>query len=195
MPTPVTGNGGADPVRIGISVPFTGFMAEEGPEVALGIDFWRQKVNAEGGLLGRPVEFVMYDDGSIEDGAATTYERLLDEDDVDLVLGASGTLATVGAIRVLEDRGMPCVFPMAWGPYAWDIDREWCVPFLPVATEAPRGLVEVLTDLDIETFALLRSSSGYVRDGAEGLKRFLRDANIEIVDDVTYPRNKTIRGS
>lgn len=177
-----------DPIRIGLSLPFTGFMSEEGPEFLLGSEYWRQELNAAGGLLDRPVEFVVYDDGSTEAGAETAYARLLDEDDVDLVLGTAGTLASAGAIRALESRAMPAIFPMAWGPYAQDIDREWCVPFLPVATEAPRGLVEVLSNLDVDTFALIKSSSGYVRDGANGLVQYLQDADIEVVEEVTYER-------
>lgn len=185
---PGTGPSGDDPVRIGLSAPFTGFMSEEGPEMVLGVEFWRQRLHASGGLLDRPVEFVIYDDGSVEAGAKAAYERLLTEDDVDLVLGPAGTLATAGATPVLEQHGMPAVFPMAWGPYAQDINREWCTHFLPVATEAPRGLAAVLGELGMETFGLIKSSSGYVRDGAEGLTEFLDEEGIEVVAEATYER-------
>lgn len=182
-------NQGENPVRIGASLPYTGFMAEEGAEMFLGMDFWRQEVEAAGGLLDRPVEFVIYDDRSTPEGAKAAYQRLLEDDDVDLVMGTAGTLATAGAIDVLESKGVPCVFPMSWGTRAWTIDRSWCVPLLPIATEASQGLVEVLADLDLETFGIIRSSSGYARDFVEGLVHFLDDAGIDILDQVTYSRN------
>lgn len=180
---------GGDPVRLGASLPFTGAFAEEGPEMTLGYEFWRREVEAAGGLLGRPVEFVVYDDGSTREGAAAAYRTLVDEDDVDLVLGTVGTLGTAGAVSVLEERGMPCAFPHAWGPLAWDREREWTVPMLPVAGEVPRGLVSVLADLGVASFAVVESSSGYARDLTAGLGRFLEDAGIDVVESVEYPRN------
>lgn len=184
-----TRRGNDAPIRIGASLPFTGFLAEEGAEMYLGMEYWRMQVNNNGGLLGRPVEFVIYDDGSTQEGGMAAYQRLVDEDAIDLVMGTAGTLATAGAVKALEPREVPCVFPMAWGPLAWDIEREWCVPLLPIANEVPRGLVKVLSNLGIETFAVVRSSSGYVRDLTAGLKQFLTEAGIEILDDVIYQRN------
>jgi branched-chain amino acid transport system substrate-binding protein len=177
------------PVRIGASLPFTGFMSTEGPEMYLGMEFWREEVNADDGLLGRPVEFVVYDDGSTAEGAAAAYRKLLEEDDVDLLMGTAGSIGTSGAIEVLEDRGRPCLFPMSSGPIAWDIEREWTVPLIPIAGEVARGLVEVLAGLGVETYAVISSSSGYAASLTEGLKRHLREAGIEIVEERTYPRN------
>lgn len=51
-----------EPIRIGASLPFTGFLAEEGVEMYLGMEYWRRNLNEDGGLLGRPVEFVIHDD-------------------------------------------------------------------------------------------------------------------------------------
>lgn len=178
-----------EPVRIGASLPFTGFLSEEGVEMYLGMEYWRKQVNNDGGLLDRSVEFVIYDDGSTRQGGNAAYKRLIDEDTVDLVMGTAGTLGTAGAIEALEPRNRPCVFPMSWGTLAWDIDREWCVPLLPIATEVPQGLVEVLSARGIETFAIVRSSSGYAGDLTTGLKHLLENAGIEILDEVIYQRN------
>ncbi|MFB6133426.1 MAG: ABC transporter substrate-binding protein [Halanaeroarchaeum sp.] len=177
-------------LRIGASLPFSGFMRIEGVEMYLGMEFWRQRINERGGLLGRPVEFVIYDDRSIAKGAKAAYRTLLEDDDVDLVMGTAGTLATRGTIEVLEAKGMPCVFAMSWGPRAWDKDREWTVPLLPIAGQVPKGLVEVLANVGMESFAIVRSSSGYVTDLTAGLKRFLKQASIDIRTDRIYPRGQ-----
>lgn len=179
-----------EPIRIGASLPFSGFMQVEGAEMYLGMEFWRQRVNERGGLLGRPVEFVVYDDRSLAKGARAAYRKLLEEDEVDLVMGTAGTLGTSGAIDVLEGRGMPCVFTMSWGPRAWDIDREWTVPLLPIAGEVPTGLVQVLSNVGMESFAIVRSSSGYAADLAAGLERFLEQAGIDVVADRVYARGQ-----
>lgn len=184
-----TGERREGPLTIGGSLPFTGFMATEGPELYLGMEFWRREVNEAGGLLGRPVEFRIYDDGSTAEGAAAAYRRLLEEDDVDLLVGTAGSIGTAGAIEVLEEREQPCLFPMSSGPIAWDLEREWTVPLIPIAGEVARGLVAVLVDLGVETFAVISSSAGYASSLTAGLTAHLRDAGIEILADVTYPRN------
>lgn len=182
------GTATGEPIRIGASLPFSGFMRIEGAEMYLGMEFWRQRLNERGGLLGRPVEFVIYDDRSLEEGAHASYQTLLEEDEVDLVMGTAGTLGTSGAIQALEARGMPCVFAMSWGPRAWNIDREWTVPLLPIAGQVSEGLVQVLSDLGMESFAIVRSSSGYAADLTAGLKRFLKRADIDVVAERVYAR-------
>jgi branched-chain amino acid transport system substrate-binding protein len=54
----------AEPIRIGLSVALTGAVAANGKQVLLAMQVWRDDVNANGGLLGRPVELVFYDDQS-----------------------------------------------------------------------------------------------------------------------------------
>jgi branched-chain amino acid transport system substrate-binding protein len=178
------------PLTIGASLPFSGFMSTEGPELYLGMEFWREAVNEDGGLLGRPVEFVVYDDGSTAEGAAAAYRKLLDEDDVDLLLGTGGSIGTSGAIEVLEARGRPCLFPMSSGPIAWDVEREWTVPLIPIAGEVARGMVAVLAALGVETFAVISASSGYASSLTAGLNAHLGRAGIDVVEEAVYPRNE-----
>lgn len=180
----------ARPIRIGASLPYSGFMQADGVEMSLGMYYWREELNRNGGLLGRPVEFVIYNDNSTGDGAAAAYRRLLEHDQVDLVMGTVGTPATAGAIPVLESHGMPCVFPHSWGPLAWDIPRQWCVPSLPIAGAVPHNLVQTLSDLGIRSMAIIRDSSGYSRDLTAGLRHWLREAGIDIRGEVKYPRGE-----
>jgi len=86
-------------------------------------------------------------------------------------------------VLVTNDGGMEST-----GFYALDIDREWCVPFLPAARAAPAGIVRVLEALDVDTFAVLRSSSGYARGATGGLESFLADSGIDVVATETYQR-------
>jgi ABC-type branched-subunit amino acid transport system substrate-binding protein len=55
----------ADPIKIGLSLSLTGATAPAGRQVQAGLDIWRDHTNARGGLLGRPVELVYYDDQRI----------------------------------------------------------------------------------------------------------------------------------
>jgi len=73
----------ADPIKIGFSMPLTGGLAGGGKSVILAFELWKEDINAKGGLLGRPVELVYYDDQSTPSQVPGIYSKLLDIDKVD----------------------------------------------------------------------------------------------------------------
>jgi branched-chain amino acid transport system substrate-binding protein len=98
-----------DPIRVGGTLALTGFLAPTGIiHEAVGKVFV-DRINEQGGLLGRPVEWVLLDDESVPDQAAAAYERLITEDEVDLIIGPYGTGTITAAMAVAERYGY--VFP------------------------------------------------------------------------------------
>lgn len=89
-------------IRIGIAVSQTGNLADSAAHYYKGIELWREQVNARGGLLGKPVEFVVYDDRSDPATAARLYERLITNDNVDFVISSLGSAQTATASAVAE---------------------------------------------------------------------------------------------
>jgi branched-chain amino acid transport system substrate-binding protein len=75
----------ADPLRIGFSISSTGPTSPAGKQVLAGLEIWRADVNKKGGLLGRPVEFVYYDDQGNPANAPGIYAKLMSVDKVDLL--------------------------------------------------------------------------------------------------------------
>ena len=94
----------ASPIRIGFSAQETGGLAITGKAILLTCQIWAEEVNAKGGLLGRPVEFVHYDDQSNPSQVPAIYTKLLDVDKVDLVM-AAGTNITAPAMPVVMEHG------------------------------------------------------------------------------------------
>ena len=84
----------ADPIRIGFGMSLTGPNAGAGKMFLVGREIWRDEVNAKGGLLGRNVEFVYYDDQSNPSAVPGIYSKLLDVDKVDLLIAPYGTVPT-----------------------------------------------------------------------------------------------------
>ena len=76
-----------DPIRVGGSLSLTGFLSATGIIHQITGEAFVDNLNANGGLLGRPVEWVLLDDESSPDNAAALYERLITEDEVDLLMG------------------------------------------------------------------------------------------------------------
>jgi len=79
------------PIRIGYCLSLTGPVAGNSRSARLAHDIWREDVNGRGGLLGRPVELICYDDRADASLVPGIYQRLMDEDRVDLVIGGYGT--------------------------------------------------------------------------------------------------------
>jgi len=80
-----------NPVRIGLSLALTGAGAAPSKVINTALDIWREDINAKGGLLGRPVELVIYDDQSTPANVPNIYTKLITVDKVDLLLGPYGT--------------------------------------------------------------------------------------------------------
>src|SRR6516165_2610884 len=94
-----------EPVRIGFSMALTGPLAANGKQALLGMKIWEEEINAKGGLLGRPVKLVYYDDQSNPSTVPGIYTKLLDVDKVDLVLGPYATAQAAPAMPVIMQKG------------------------------------------------------------------------------------------
>src|SRR5258708_36635759 len=84
----------ADPIKVGFSMPLTGSLAVTGKPALLATQIWAEDVNASGGLLGRPVELVFYDDQSNSALVPGIYSKLLDVDKVDVPVPGYSTNMT-----------------------------------------------------------------------------------------------------
>ena len=98
-----------EPIRVGSSLSLTGFLSATAIIHHITGQAFVDNLNANGGLLGRPVEWIVLDDESSPDNAAALYERLITEDEVDLLVGPYGTGNITAAMNVAERYGM--VFP------------------------------------------------------------------------------------
>ena len=78
-----------DPVKIGFSMTLTGGLAGNGKAALIAMQIWEKDINDAGGLLGRPVQLVYYDDHTNPADVPGIYAKLLDVDKVDLVVSSS----------------------------------------------------------------------------------------------------------
>src|SRR5947199_3409358 len=105
----------AEPIKIGFGMSLTGGLAVGGKPALVTFEMWRQDVNAKGGLLGRPVEFVYYDDQTNPSNVPAIYTKLLDVDKVDLVVSGYGTNLQAPAMPIITQRNLlfMCLFGLA----------------------------------------------------------------------------------
>src|SRR5437764_11619954 len=99
---------GGEPIKIGFSMALTGPLAANGKQALLGAKIWEEDTNKKGGLLGRQVKLVYYDDQSNPSTVPGIYTKLLDVDKVDLVVGPYATAMIAPAMPDVLQTGKVC---------------------------------------------------------------------------------------
>src|SRR6201996_2394671 len=94
-----------EPIKIGYSMALTGGLAPNGKSALLAQRIWEEDINAKGGLLGRPVKLIYYDDQSNPATVPGIYTKLLDVDKVDLVVSGYATNMVAPALPVIMQKG------------------------------------------------------------------------------------------
>ena len=192
-----------EPIRIGGTLALTGFLAATGAIHETVGEVFVDRINEQGGLLGRPVEWVLLDDESTPDLAAAAYERLITEEEVDLVIGPYGTGNITSAMAVAERYGY--VFPhhTASLTYAYDYQchfSSWSTGRNPNHTN-PNLLYDALesTGNPPETIGFVVNEFpgtmfiSYGQQGTDegGAVELARERGWEVVLDITFPTATT----
>ena len=190
------GGGSDDPIVIGISLPLTGDFSEPGKGVERGYEAWRDIVNENGGLLGRPVELKILDDQSNADRVVSDYESLIAQDGVDLVFGPFSTRLVVPSARVAQEYGMLFVEPAGAAAEVFEQGFDNLFYAAPaIANDHYNNLADYLLalpeDQRPETAAVAAMDDPFAQGTAYGLRDKLEEAGVEILVDEVYPPNTT----
>lgn len=118
-----------EPIVIGSTLALTGFLSPTAAIHRVAGELFVEQLNESGGLLGRPVEWVVLDDESVPDQAAALYERLITEDEVDLIIGPYGTGTITAGMAVAQRYGY--VFPQHTGSLTYAFNYECQFPAWP----------------------------------------------------------------
>jgi branched-chain amino acid transport system substrate-binding protein len=181
-----------DPIKIGFGMALTGALAGAGKSALLSMEIWREDVNAQGGLLGRPVEFVYYDDQTNPALVPGIYTKLINIDGVDLIVSGYGsvTIAPAMPIAMNYNRLFLSLFALA-GNEEFRYDRYFQI--LPAGPQPrlawSRGFFELAMSQDPQpkTVALVGADAEFARNMLLGARANAETANLEVVYDRTYP--------
>src|SRR4051812_40547687 len=111
------------PISIGFGMALTGPLAANGKQALLGMKIWEEETNAKGGLLGRPVKLIFYDDQSNPSTVPGIYTKLLDVDKADLVVGGYATNMVAPALPVVMQKNKTFI-----SLFALDVNHEFKYP-------------------------------------------------------------------
>jgi len=178
------------PIKIGFSMSLTGFLSAVGKQGLLGMEIWKDQVNKAGGLLGRPVQFVYYDDKSSPQEVPGIYTKLLDVDKVDLVVSGYATNEVAPAMPVIMRKGKTFI-----SLFALDVNAQFKYPnyfsVLPTGqatkTSFTDGFFKVAKEKGIKTVALAAADAEFSQNACEGARENAKKAGMKIVYDKSYP--------
>src|SRR5437870_10954045 len=182
------------PLEIGFGMSLTGPLAGNGKAALISMQIWAEDVNARGGLLGRKVEFVYYDDQTNPSTVPSIYTKLLDVDKVDLVVSGYGTNVIAPAMPIVMQRNM--AFMALFGlnvnsKFAYD--RYFQI--MPAGPEPAIGWTQGFFDTAMtlnpkpQTIALVGADAEYPALALEGARAQVKRRGLNVVYDKSYPPN------
>ncbi|HTV89018.1 MAG TPA: amino acid ABC transporter substrate-binding protein [Stellaceae bacterium] len=183
----------AQPIKIGFGMALTGGLASAGKAALLAMQIWEQETNAKGGLLGRPVKLVYYDDQSNPATVPGIFTKLLDIDKVDIVMGDYGTNLLAPAMPIVMAHKMTF-----FGLFGLDVNHQFHYDryFSMVPTGGPDPAasfsagffaIAAAQQPKPKTLAIVAADAEFSRNAADGARRNAKKAGLKIIYDQTYP--------
>jgi ABC-type branched-subunit amino acid transport system substrate-binding protein len=190
------GDGGGEQIKIGASLPLTGDFSQPGGEAKRGYEIWQQLVNDGGGLLGSQVQLTILDDASDQNTVVSDYNRLISQENVDLLLGTFSSLLNLPASAVAERNEMVYVEPAGGAPDMFT--RGFTYLFFAQQATAPHQAdlfskyVLSLPDGERPTTAAYPTQDDpFAAPVIDGVREQLEGAGIETVYQTVYPPDTT----
>jgi len=179
------------PVRIGASIAVAGRDKVQGGYVREGYLLCQKHVNEKGGILGRPIEFLIGDDGSDPKTAAGLYEKLIAEDKVDAVMGPYGSASTDASANVTEKYRKFMIAPAAGTSSIWEKGRRYLVMVLSPLEGATEGTIDLAARNGLKTIALINVDTLPAKSVAKGALDLAKKKGLQVVFHETYPPGTT----
>jgi branched-chain amino acid transport system substrate-binding protein len=183
----------ADAIKVGFSMAVTGPVASGGKQIVQALEIWRDDLNAKGGLLGRPVELVWYDDQSNPANVPAIYTKLITVDKVDLLIGPYATNMIAPALPVLAQLNKTTI-----GILGLEANSEIHYPrYFSMQPQGKSGFSRGFFEIAMaqspkpRTVAIVAADAEFARNAADGARESAKNAGLEIIYDRRYPPNTT----
>jgi branched-chain amino acid transport system substrate-binding protein len=185
-----------EPIKIGFAMALTGPLSPNGKQALLGAKIWEETTNKEGGLLGRPVKIIYYDDQSIPANEPGIYTKLLDVDKCDLVVGPYATAQAAPAMPVIMQKGKVFI-----SLFALAVNSEFHYPkyfaMLPSGPDTKPAFTEGFFEVAAEqrpkptTVAMAWADLEFSHNAAEGARINAKKYGFQFLYDRSYPPSTT----
>ncbi len=183
-------------ITIGYSMAMTGGLGPNGKSALLAQKIWEEDVNAKGGLLGRKVKLIYYDDQSNPSTVPGIYTKLLDVDKVDLVIGGYATAMLAPAMPIVMQRKKLFIGLLGLG-----VNSEFNYPnyfvMIPSGPDPKPAFTKGFFDIAMaqnpkpQSVAIVAADQEFSHNAADGARANAKALKLQVVYDKTYPPSTT----
>jgi branched-chain amino acid transport system substrate-binding protein len=175
----------ADPIKIGSVLSVTGPAAFLGDPELKTLQMYVEDINKKGGVIGRQLELVHYDDGSDANKANGFAKRLIDDDKVDILVGGTTTGATMSMVPLVEKANIPFI-SLAGAVVIVEPVKKWVFKTPHTDRMAAEKVFEDMKKRGISKVALLSETSGFGQSGKKETEAVAAKYGITLVANETY---------
>jgi branched-chain amino acid transport system substrate-binding protein len=182
----------ANTVKIGMSMPQTGSLGAGGQAALVALRMWVDEVNVRGGLLGKRVEFIVYDDQTNPANVPGIYTKLLDVDKVDLLIAPYGTVPTAPIMPMVKERKK-----LLMGNFSFQVNHKvqhdmWFnnSPWNDASSWSD-GFIKAGQKAGAKSIAVLAADQEFAQNLANGARTLAKKAGLKSVYDQNYPPTTT----
>lgn len=175
----------ADPIKIGSVLSVTGPAAFLGDPELKTLELYVEKINKDGGVLGRQLELVHYDDGSDATKANSFGKRLIEDDKVDVLIGGTTTGGTMAMIPLVEKVGVPFV-SLGGAVVIVEPVKKWVFKTAHTDRMAAEKVLEDMKKRGLMKVALLSETSGFGQSGRKETEAMAAKLGITLIANETY---------
>ena len=180
--------GAQGPIRVGASLSLTGTYAKLGNYQHEGYKLCAKQINEKGGLLGRKVEFVVYDDQSTPATGVRLYEKLITEDKADAVMGPYSSPITEAVANVTEKYKRVMVAPLAATTSIFKKGRKYIFMTISPTEVYLEGLIDLAAKRGLKTVAIINEDTLFAKASAAGAVEIAKNKGVQAVFQEAYPK-------
>ncbi len=185
-----TGVHAAEPIKIGSFLSVTGPASFLGDSELKTLEMYVESINEAGGVIGRPLKLLHYDDAGDASAARNFASRLIRSDRVDIIVGGSTTGTTMAAVPLVEQARVPFI-SLAGAVVITDPVKPWVFKTPQSDRAAAERVLRDIKSRGLTKVALISGTDGFGRSGREQTLAIAGDVGVEIVADVTYSPTDT----
>lgn len=174
------------PIIIGATMSQSGSYSTQGVPAKNGYKLCQEHINENGGVLGRNIQFLIYDDESDSETAISLYEQLISQGGVDLVMGPYGSTLTEAVAPVTEKHQMVHISPLAATSSIWEQGREYLFMVLPPAELFLAGLIEMADEKGLNRVAIIQEDQLFPKAAGSGAAELAREKGMDVRIEETY---------
>lgn len=171
----------AEPVKIGVTLGLTGKYAEMSDMQMKGFRLWEKDVNSRGGILGRQVRIIIYDDKSNPSTAMSLYEHIISADKADFVFGPYSSEITEAILPVTEKHAYPVLISGASADRLWQKGYTNAFGMYTPASKYTTGFFEMLVMNGLKDVAIIHADDSFSTNVAEGAKKWAERFGLKVV--------------